>query len=338
MPEQSIRKYFFFGLFLLGTILTVIILWPFAKVLVLSVALSAVLHPIYMRIKKYVKFSWLASLLTVIIFLIVLCVPIYIVGTMVFNQSQTMAAWVAAHGGLDNITKIFNKSIHNVFPGGAINLGDSVTAVVTKFTASIKAAFDATLSTIFSLFLVILSMFYFLKDGISWKQLLIHFSPLSDESGEKILTKLNGAVNGIVKGYLLIAIVQGILMGVGLAIFGVPNAALWGVFAAIASMIPTIGTALVSVPAIVFLFIVDRTGAAIGFGIWALALVGTIDNFLNPYFVGKKIDIHPLLVLFSVLGGIFLMGPIGILIGPLTISFMYALSSVYRTEMREIKK
>jgi predicted PurR-regulated permease PerM len=77
----------------------------------------------------------------------------------------------------------------------------------------------------------------------------------------------------------------------------------------------------------------DRTGAAIGFSLWALTLVGTIDNFLNPYLVGKKIDIHPLLVLFSVLGGVALMGPIGILIGPLAISFMYALASVYKTEV-----
>ncbi|MEK7227860.1 MAG: AI-2E family transporter, partial [Patescibacteria group bacterium] len=119
----------------------------------------------------------------------------------------------------------------------------------------------------------------------------------------------------------------------GLTIFQVPNAALWGVFAAVASLVPTVGTALVSIPVILFLLIVERTGAAIGFAVWAMVLVGSIDNFLNPYFVGKKIAIHPLLVLFSVLGGLVLMGPIGILVGPLAISFLYALSSVYKTEV-----
>lgn len=334
MHDQHMRKYFFFGLFLLGTILTVTILWPFAKVIVLSAALSAVLFPVYKFLKRYLKTPWVASLLTVVLFLIVLCIPLFIIGTTVFNQSQNLYAWVADHGGLDNITKVFNRSIQNVFPGGAINLKDSIASVTSVFTSSIGNAFTATLATIFSLLLVLLSMFYFLKDGISWKDLLIHFSPLSDESGNKIISKLNAAVNGIVKGYLLIAIVQGVLMGIGMAIFGVPNAALWGVFSAIASLVPTIGTALVAIPAIIFLLIAGHTGQAIGMGVWALAIVGTIDNLLNPYFVGKKINIHPLLVLFSVLGGIALMGPIGILVGPLAISFMYALSSVYKTEIK----
>ncbi len=334
MNDQSVRKYFFFALFLLGAGLTVFILWPFAKVIILSIALSAVLFPVYKFLNKHTKVPWVASLLTVLFFLIVLCVPLFIIGTMVFNQAQNIYVWVTNHGGLDNITQVFNKSIQNVFPGGTINLKESISMITERFASNVSTAFTATLTTLFSLFLVILSMFYFLKDGITWKHFVVHFSPLTNESGDKILDKLNTAVNGIVKGYLLIAIVQGLLMGIGLAIFQVPNAALWGVFAAIASLIPTIGTALVSIPVIMFLFIAGRTGAAIGFAIWAMALVGSIDNFLSPYFVGKKIAIHPLLVLFSVLGGIALMGPIGILIGPLAISFLYALSSVYKTELK----
>lgn len=334
MQEQSIRKYFFFALFLLGACLATLILWPFAKVIILSIALSAVLFPTYNFLKKHLKVAWVSSLLTVVLFVLVLCVPLFIIGTLIFTESQNFSAWVTDHGGLDNITRVFNRSIENVFPGGSINLSDSIASVASKFTTSVGTIFSATLSMLFSLFLVLLSMFYFLKDGISWKHILVHFSPLSDESGDKILDKLNIAVNGIVKGYLLIAIVQGVLMGIGLAIFNVPNAALLGLLAAIASLVPTVGTALVAIPVVLFLIITGHTGAAIGFGIWATALVGSVDNFLNPYFVGKKIAIHPLLVLFSVLGGLVLMGPIGILIGPLSISFIYALSSVYKTEIK----
>ena len=332
MYEQSTRKYFFLALFSVGAALTVLILWPFAKVIILSLALSAVLFPLYRFLFKHLKVSWVASLLTVAVFIIVLCIPLFTIGTVVFKQSQALYGWVADHGGLDNITTVFNRSVTNLFPEGAINLKEGIATVASKFTAGIGATFTATLTTLFSFLLVILTMFYFLKDGIHWKDVLLRFSPLSDESGNKILTKLNTAVNGIVKGYLLIALAQGILMGLGMFIFGVPNAALWGVLAGIASLVPTIGTALVAIPAILFLIITGHTGAAIGFGVWSAALVGSIDNVLNPYLVGKKIDIHPLLVLFSILGGIALVGPIGILIGPLTISFMYALASVYKTE------
>lgn len=334
MQDSTIKKYFFLSLFLIAMTLTAAILWPFAKVLVLAIALSAVLAPVYDFFKQHIKFPWLASLATLIVFIVVLCIPLFFVGTLVFNQSQSLYAWVVDHGGFNNITQIFNQSIEHVFPHGAINLKDNVASMVENFSSKIGVVFTATLSTLFSFLLLILSMFYFLKDGAQWKKIIIHLMPFSDESGHKIFTTLIVAVKGIVKGYLSIGIVQGILMGIGLQIFGVPNAALWGVLAAVASLVPTVGTALVAIPAIIFLVISGNTGGAIGFGIWAAVLVGTVDNFLNPYIVGKRIEIHPILVLFSVLGGIALMGPIGILVGPLVISFLYSLASIYKTEIQ----
>ncbi len=332
MQDQAMRRYFYGGLFFAAVLLSALILWPFVKVIVLAIALSAVLFPVYTLIKKGVRVPWVASLLTVVLFVVVLCIPVFTIGTVVFTQSQTIAGWVSEYGGFDNITRVFNRSVANLVPGGVINLQSGIEQVTTLITSRIGSAFTTTLSTLFSFLLVVLALFYFLKDGLHWKDMLVKLSPLSDESGEKIFRKLNTAVNGIMKGYLLIALAQGILMGIGLWVFGVPNAALWGVVAGIASLVPTIGTALVAIPVFVFLLALGRTGDAIGFGIWAIALVGTIDNLLNPYLVGKKIEIHPLLVLFSVLGGIALVGPLGILIGPLAISFVYALASVYKTE------
>ena len=142
------------------------------------------------------------------------------------------------------------------------------------------------------------------------------------------------AINGVIKGYLLVAVIQGSLMGIGLAIFGVPSPALWGVIAAIGALTPTLGTSIVSIPAVIFLFVSGHTGEAIGLTVWSLALVGMIDNFLNPYIVGNKIKIPPFLILFSVLGGLSLLGPVGILIGPLAVSLLYTLISIYRSEFQ----
>ena len=155
-------------------------------------------------------------------------------------------------------------------------------------------------------------------------------SPLADKDDEKIIRRLSLAVNGVIKGSLFIALVQGTMMGIGLWIFGIPNPALWGVVAAMCAMIPSIGTALVSVPAIIYLFYTGNTVPAIGLLVWATVAVGLIDNFLSPYIVGSKINIPPLFILFSVLGGIAFLGPVGILIGPLSISLLYTLISIYR--------
>jgi predicted PurR-regulated permease PerM len=132
---------------------------------------------------------------------------------------------------------------------------------------------------------------------------------------------------------MVIGLAQGIVTTTGLYLFHVPHAALWGTLAIFVSIIPPLGTAVISISVVAYLLIVDRTGAAIGYALWAICFSMTIDNVLNPYIVGRQISIHPLLVLFSVIGGLALMGPIGILIGPLIISFIYSLISVYKTEM-----
>jgi predicted PurR-regulated permease PerM len=205
--------------------------------------------------------------------------------------------------------------------------------LIGSVSTSIGTIFSTTLSGIFSLLLVILCMFYLLKDGKQWKDMLVSISPLSDDASHAIIVKMTSAVNGIIRGYLLVGVIQGLLVSIGMYIFGVPHAALWGTLAGIASLIPSIGTALVSVPTVIFLLAAGQTGAAIGYGIWAAVLVGSIDNILSPFIVGRSVAIHPLLVLFSVLGGIALMGPVGILIGPLVICFIYTLMSVYKTEV-----
>ena len=158
---------------------------------------------------------------------------------------------------------------------------------------------------------MLLAIFYFLKDGIRWKKILIILSPLSDTDDRKIIDRLKKSVNGVMRGYLLISVIQGLLMSFGLWLFGVPNAALWGVVAAVASLIPMIGTAFVSVPAIIFLFITGNIASAFGLLVWSLAVVSSIDNLLNPIVISNKINIHPLFVLFFSIRGISLLGPCG---------------------------
>ena len=168
-----------------------------------------------------------------------------------------------------------------------------------------------------------------------WKKFVVLISPLKDADDDKIINKLKKTISGVLSGTLFISLVQGLLMGIGLAVFNVPNPALWGVVAGLASLIPTFGTAFVSVPAMIFLYMTGHTGGAIGLLVWSMLLVGTIDNFLSPMIVGRKINIPEIVILFSVLGGIVLLGPVGILIGPITVSLLYTLITMYRNEFQQ---
>lgn len=336
MEPKYIKHIVFFGLLILALVFGIILMWPFLIVIILAAALAVLFYPIHRWfVRKVTKGNtWIAAILTVLTFLIIVCGPIFLIGKSVVYQTQMIYESLVDDTSANVLIDRVNNAVARYFPWANFRIENKATDIVTALTTKVGDIVSFALNMIFSLFLMILAMFYFLKDGPRWHDVIIYGSPLSNENTEKIIRKLSLAIDGVVKGYLLIAVIQGILLGLGLWVFGIPNPALWGVFAGIASLIPTIGTALVSIPAIIFLISTGNTGAGIGLAIWASVLVGMIDNLLSPIVVGKKVDIHPMLILFSVLGGIALMGPAGILIGPLVVSFIYALTSVYSDEMK----
>ncbi len=339
MHNKNIEKYFFLGFLTLVTIFVLILFRPFFPVIILGASLAVVLHPLYIWIRtKLVRGqSWAAALISVILFVVVLCGPLFGIGVVVFNQTQDLYQSLA-HGEATPMIQKFGESINSILPPEiAFNVQDKLTEVVSFVTANLAVVFTTTLSTLFSLIVIILIIFYFLKDGDSWRRSVILMSPLSDKDDEKILSKLEHSINGVIKGYVIVGLAQGFLMGVGLAIFGVPSPALWAVLAAFASLVPTIGTAVIAIPAVIYLAATGHMPAAIGMTIWAVLIVGMIDNLLNPFVIGSRVDIPPLMVLFSVLGGIALMGPIGILVGPLAVSLLYSLVSIYRTSFQGIE-
>lgn len=335
MQTKIIERYFFFSLLLLTLLFVIYIFKPFLSVILVGASFAVVLYPIFDKLQNKKIPKYLSAMLTTVFFAIVVCGPILGIGFMVFNQSQNVYQTVAVDGSIDKLLGTLNNSINLVMPAGIdFNLNEKISALVSFMSQNIAQIFKFTLGAIFSFILVLLSIFYFLKDGASFRKALIMLSPLSDIDDKKIITHLSKAINGVVKGYLLVALVQGVLMSLGLFFFGIPNPALWGTVAAIASLVPTVGTAMVSIPAVIFLLSIGDTSAAVGFGVWAMVVVGMVDNFLSPVLVGSKIDIPPLLILFSVLGGIVLFGPVGILIGPLSVSLLYTLISIYRTDFK----
>jgi predicted PurR-regulated permease PerM len=176
---------------------------------------------------------------------------------------------------------------------------------------------------------MILSLFYFLRDGKKFIATIIDLSPLHDEFDKKIFSRIILAVNSVVRGSLIIGLIQGLLTGVGFYIFSAPSPVLWGTVAAVASLVPSIGTSLILVPAILFLFFTGQTINALGLIIWGGVAVGLIDNFLGPILIKRDIHIHPLLILLSALGGVAFFGPIGFLAGPVSLALLFALFDIY---------
>ncbi|MFA5827691.1 MAG: AI-2E family transporter [Candidatus Paceibacterota bacterium] len=337
MQITSTEKHFLFVLLLITVILTLLIFYPFLAMLVLAAAFAVVLNPVYLWIKKHLvrNISWLASILTVILFLIGLCVPLFFVGRAVFIQTQDLYYNMISSGDSNHFIASVDSSINKLLPEGfSFNVYSKITELVSSLSNNLASFFSSTLNSIIMFVLMMFTLFYLLKDGEKWEKGFIKILPLSDKNTSEILTNLKQSINKIFKGSFIIAIAQGLLAWVGFMIFGIPHAIIWAIVAGIASFVPTIGTSIVSVPAILFLFFTGMQLQSLGLLIWSIFLIGTIDNLLSPYIISRDTEIPSLFILFSILGGVSLIGPLGILIGPLVLSLLYSLVSIYKKEIQ----
>lgn len=335
MQKTSTERYFLFILLLITLVVTFLFIYPFLAVFILSAAFSVLLHPIYLWIKNHLvrNISWLASLLTVIFFLLVLCIPLFFVGKAIFIQTQDLYQSIANSTNPNSLIESIDESINKWLPNQFnFDLASKIEEVVVSFSNNLSKIFSATFNSIIMFSIMILALFYLFKDGEKWKEGIVKILPLSSNDSHEILISLRQSINRIFKGSFIIAIVQAVLAWVGFMIFGVPNAIIWAVVAGMASFVPTIGTSLVTVPAMLFLYFTGMELQALGLLIWSAAIVSSVDNVLNPYIISGKTEIPTLFILFSILGGISLIGPLGIFIGPLVISLLYSLISIYKKD------
>ncbi len=201
--------------------------------------------------------------------------------------------------------------------------------IYSWFGRHLQDIFNNALIVLGDIFVFVLAFFFFLRDGKKFKEIIKKLSPLDDNHDENIIQKIYTAVNSIVRGTLFIAVAQGVFAMIGFWVTGVPSPILWGTVTIFASLVPSLGTVIVILPASIFLVFAKGLWWGVGLLIWGTVVVGLIDNLLRPFVLEKGINIHPFLILLSVFGGISLFGFSGILLGPIALSLLFALAEVY---------
>ncbi len=343
MNNQKLQPYFLLTLLTGVLILAFFVFRPFLQALILASVFAVVFQPLHQKLLDRVRNrQGLAALGTAIIIVIVILVPLVFLGIQIFGEAQQLYSSLANGDGKDAILGVFKGLIDDFQSaiGGfalrefSVDFDQYFKQGLSWLLQNLGAVFSNFAKLLASSFIFLIALYYLLKDGQKLKKTVIALSPLSDTDDEAIFKKLEVAVNSVIKGNLTIALIQGVLTAIGFAIFGVPNAALWGTVAAVAALIPGIGTALVLIPAIIFLFLTSSVFSAFGLLAWGVIAVGLVDNFLGPKLVSHGMHLHPLIVFLSVLGGIVFFGPIGFLLGPLTISLLFALLDIYSSLSR----
>ena len=216
---------------------------------------------------------------------------------------------------------------------GPINVGEQLTRTSgtiaswasSKALGAVGGAARGTLNLVIAL----LGLYFLLIAAEDVWARVKRYLPFAEDDSEDLRIKFYEVTMATVQGVLAVAIVQGILVGIAFAVLGLPNAIVWGTVTAIASVLPLVGSALVWVPAAIVLFATGHVGQAVGLTIFGAVVVGNIDNVMRAV-VSKRVgNLHPLTTLLGAFAGIEYLGLIGVLLGPLAITWFFELLVIY---------
>jgi predicted PurR-regulated permease PerM len=172
-------------------------------------------------------------------------------------------------------------------------------------------------------FMMLFLLFFLLRDGRTMLRRLIALIPMEPRPRGQLVTYLGDVTRAVVFGSVATALIQGTFTGIGFALVGLPSPVVFGVLATLAAFLP-VGSAIVLVPAVLYLMVEGRWGAAIFLGVWS-AGVGVMDNFLRPYLTAKQAEVSTLAVFVGAIGGASAFGILGLVIGPVLLGFIAAL-------------
>jgi len=192
-------------------------------------------------------------------------------------------------------------------------------------------AFMGAVGTVLAFTVMLFILFFIIRDGRAIARLGATLVPLPAERRESLAERLSSVTRAVVRGTVLTSIVQGLLLGIGFALTGMPAPVVFGVLAAVLSVVPFGGTALVWVPALAALLIQGRYGQAVGILVVGV-VVSSVDNFLKPFLISDRSPLPTVAVFIGVLGGLAAFGLIGLFVGPVVLALVLALIEFAREQ------
>lgn len=303
--------------------------------------------------KKTVKFlggrKSIASLLNCIVILFILIVPFLFVLGLITSEINSL--YQAAQKSNWSFNIGLNSEIPLLkdlgFESGKFNFEslassgafEGAKGVGSFLLNAIKKTYQGASTFLFATFITFFALYYFFKDGDRMLRKMMNLCPLPNRQERVLVEDFVNISRATLKGSLVIAIVQGALLGLTFWATGVSSPAIWGLIAAVLSLIPLLGVVLVWLPVSIFLFFSGQWIPALIILIIGSTIISTVDNFLRPKLVENETSLHPMLVLLSTLGGLAVFGIMGFLIGPIIIVLFLSLLRIYQSDFQvELKK
>jgi len=319
---------------------------PYLQAIVLAILIGMLAYPLHLRIERAIGGrSNTAALLSCLLLFLVCLIPFTSLLIAVLDQGVRYSRAVREWATEENIAHFLAQPwvlearnwAERVLPTGATDSETIRTQALTaagavggKLAGVSTALVGSVASFMVNMLLLLFVLFFVLRDHDGLLEFIRHALPLSRTQEDLLFHEVREVSKSALLGSLLTAVTQGFIGGIGLWIVGIP-AVFWGAIMAFTSMIPVVGTALVWVPAAIYLAVTGQMGFALFMVVWGVVVVGSVDNFLRPLFM-QGASMNTVVVFFSLIGGLHVFGLMGLIYGPIIFSITLVLFRLYEKE------
>lgn len=323
-----------------------VILRPFLGIFFLAFVLSIVAQPAHgciLRVARNRKS--LSAFLTCVLVVLLIIVPSIIILSLLAHESLQFYDMVNEKikaGAYKELNQRIIELQQRYFPRLDIQdlrVGETISQAAGKVSRFLVSAstgvVKALTATAWNFLMMLFALFYFIRDGEQFFKRILHLIPLAGSLKAEIYQRFATVSESAFYGTFLTALAQGVLGGIGFWIVGFP-ALVWGVIMVFFSLIPVVGTALIWVPAAIILMVSGRIVAGLFIIAWGVVVIGGCDNVIRAVFMRGKSELHPLLIFFSLIGGMLAFGPLGVILGPLAMVLVIALLQAYEQAAKPV--
>lgn len=313
------------------SVLAFFILRPFMIAALGGLLLAYIFYPVYSRIAKRIKNKTLAASIVVLLVAVIAIIPLrFLIPLLIrqifeiFTYSQSLDMGAIVQAIFPSASKEFLVQMVVTF--------NSVLSSGASYLLNLLSSFVINIPNLAVKLLICGIVFFFaMRDQEKFKQFVDEISPLSKSSERVVVNHFKGLTNSIIFGNIIVGVIQGILAGIGLFVFGIPNAFVLTILAVVFAIIPFIGPAILWIPITIYLFAQGQPGAAVAYLLYNIFIVSTMDNILRAYIVSRHTKISQILVFVGMIGGVLAFGFLGLILGPLVLAYFQMFIELYRS-------
>jgi predicted PurR-regulated permease PerM len=331
IKDKSVQQWFLIAIIVALLVLAFLIIRPIAISIIFGLLFAYIFLPVYRRINRRLKRPNLSAFIMIILIGFAIAVPIVLFTPAVVQQTFETYTMLQQINFGEHLQKafpsFFNDEIARSFSVNLNNLiGKTFTSFLNQFTTIIVNIPNLILQ--FAVFLF--TFFFSVRDSKKLKNYISELSPFTKTTEAKFSQEFRGITNAIIFGQVLIGVIQGLVLGIALFALGVPNALTLTLLASAVSIIPVLGSWLVWLPVGILSLILGNTFTGIFILLYGAFFVSVIDNILRPYFLSKRSNLPIALSIIGIIGGLYLFGIAGLVLGPLILAYVLIIIEFYK--------